>query len=136
MARKRDQVGWIEGEKRLAVSPAPSPDLSPPFLTPHTAILEPDFQNRVFPNPVGDGDLSSSFRCRRCELGPLMGQISSLGMHQLVHTVVSNPGMQWMPPGRFGLFRDGGWVKKRTTRIFPVQGPREGYGRKTPLANS
>ena len=26
--------------------------------------------------------------------------------------------------------------KKRTTRIFPVQGPREGYGRKTPLANS
>ena len=43
---------------------------------------------------------------------------------------------QWMPPGRFDLFRDGGWVKKRTTRLFPVQGPREGYGRKTTLANS
>ena len=75
-----------EGETaRRFSSSLPGP--LPPFLTPHTAILEPDFRNKVFPNPVGDGDLSSSFRCRLYELGPLVGQNSSLGMHPLVHAV-------------------------------------------------
>ena len=35
------------GSPFLSLPPWTSP---PPFLTPHTAILEPDFRNRVFPN--------------------------------------------------------------------------------------
>ena len=56
--------------KRLAVSLTLSPDLSPLFLNSHTAILEPDFRVGVFPNPIGDGNLSSSFRCHRLSLAP------------------------------------------------------------------
>ena len=48
---------------------------SPPFfLTPHTAILEPNLSGRVFPNPVGYGNLSSSFRCHRLSLAPCVDQ--------------------------------------------------------------
>ena len=105
MSGPKAGLGRVEREGETARRfPRSLPGPLPPFLTPHTAILEPDFRNRVFPNPVGDGDLSSSFRCRRCELGPLMGQISSLGMHQPVHTVVSNPGMQRDAPGSLRSF--------------------------------
>ena len=105
----------------------------PPFLTPHTAILEPDFRNRVF-QTLSETAISVPHSAAVLQAWPLCGP--KLGPRNAPHgacRLIASLAPDWAK-ARFSrctpwcprlvlVVRDGGWVKKNDQASPIYQGP-------------